>query len=57
MRSVSADPRLPSFLDDVVIRSLSVGDGNVDLLLRRYESDVSVNVVRREGQAEVTVKY
>ena len=50
-------PRLPSFLDDVVIRSLSVGDGKVDLLLRRSKSDVSVNVVRRQGQAEVTVKY
>ncbi len=49
-------PTLPTFLDDIVIRSLSVGGGQVDLLLRRYASDVSVNVVRRVGQVEVTVK-
>jgi glycogen debranching enzyme len=49
-------PSLPTFLDDIVIRSLSVGGGQVDLLLRRYASDVSVNVVRRVGRAEVTVK-
>ncbi len=48
-------PSLPSFLDEIVIRSLSVGDGQVDILLRRYASDVSVNVLRRVGDVEVTV--
>ena len=50
-------PRLPTFVDGVVVRSLSVGGEQVDLLLRRHASDVSVNVVRRDGRAEVTVKY
>ncbi len=48
-------PSLPSFLDEIVIRSLAIGDGHVDVLLRRYASDVSVNVLRRVGDVEVTV--
>ena len=48
-------PSLPNFLDKIIIRSLSVGDGRVDILLRRYASDVSVNVLRRVGNAKVTV--
>ncbi|HTZ66281.1 MAG TPA: amylo-alpha-1,6-glucosidase [Roseiarcus sp.] len=49
-------PTLPDFLDRVVIRSLTVGGSQVDILLRRYASDVSVNVLRRVGNAEVMVK-
>jgi glycogen debranching enzyme len=49
-------PTLPDFLDWVIIRSLTVGASQVDILLRRYASDVSVNVLRRSGSAEVTVK-
>ena len=48
-------PSLPNFLDKIIIRSLSVGGGRVDILLRRYASDVSVNVLRRVGNAKVTV--
>ena len=49
-------PTLPDFLDWVIIRSLTVGASKVDILLRRYASDVSVNVLRRTGSAEVMVK-
>jgi glycogen debranching enzyme len=49
-------PALPDFLDRVIIRSLSVGASQVDILLQRYASDVSVNVLRRAGDAEVMVK-
>jgi glycogen debranching enzyme len=49
-------PTLPDFLDRVIIRSLTVGASEVDILLRRYASDVSVNVLRRTGSAEVMVK-
>ncbi|MFQ6017060.1 MAG: glycogen debranching N-terminal domain-containing protein [Kiloniellaceae bacterium] len=48
-------PRLPTFLDQVTIRSLAVGGGRLDILLRRYGSDVSVNVLRRDGDAQVAV--
>ncbi len=47
------DPILPSFLDDVLIRNLKLGDSRVDLLIHRHGSDVTVNVVRRTGDAQV----
>lgn len=48
-------PRLPPFINDVVIRSLEVGESRLDILLRRYGADVSVNVLNREGDAQVAV--
>ena len=49
-------PALPHFLDRVIIRSLAVGATQVDILLQRHSSDVSVNVLRRVGNADVLVK-
>ena len=48
-------PRLPAFLDEVTIRSLAIGGSRLDILLRRYGSDVSVDVIRRDGDAQVAV--
>lgn len=48
-------PTLPSFVDELVIRSLSLGEAKLDLLLRRHDNDVSVNVLRREGEISVSV--
>jgi glycogen debranching enzyme len=48
-------PRLPHFLDEVTIRSLAVGGGRVDILLRRYGAEVSVNLLRRTGDAHIRV--
>ena len=50
-------PGLPDFLDEITIRSLTVGDGKVDVALRRHSSDVSVDVLNREGRAQVTVRH
>ena len=49
------DPILPAFLDDVLIRNLKLGDSHVDLLIHRHGSDVTVNVVRRTGDAQVVL--
>lgn len=49
------EPRLPAFLDEVTIRGLVIGASRLDILLRRYGSEVSVNVLRREGDAQVSV--
>jgi glycogen debranching enzyme len=46
-------PALPSFLDDVVLRGLSVADCAVDVSLKRSGSDVIVQVIRRSGDCEV----
>jgi hypothetical protein len=47
---------LPDFMHRVIIRSLHVGSSQVDVLLQRHASDVSVNVLRRVGNADVMVK-
>ena len=46
-------PRLPVFLDKLEIRDLEIGGAVVDLLLQRYSNNVGINLVRKEGRAEV----
>jgi glycogen debranching enzyme len=48
-------PRLPQFLDSLVVRRLCVGESRLDLLFRRQESSVAVSLLSREGGAEVEV--
>ncbi|WP_420473417.1 glycogen debranching N-terminal domain-containing protein [Noviherbaspirillum sp. ST9] len=48
-------PQLPPFLERVEIRGLSIAGSTVDLLLQRYPNNVGVNVIRKEGPAEVVV--
>jgi glycogen debranching enzyme len=48
-------PRLPEFLDQLVIRGLSVGDSRFDVMLRRHGADVSVNVLERVGKGRVAI--
>jgi glycogen debranching enzyme len=48
-------PALPSGVDAITIRNLRVGQGSVDLLIRRYERDVGVDVLDRVGRVLVEV--
>src|SRR5688572_8577359 len=48
-------PRLPQFIDWLRVSDLRVGESCVDLMLRRHDSSVAVNLLRREGDAEVEV--
>jgi hypothetical protein len=50
-----ARPVLPAFLNEVEIRNLRVGEASVNLILRRRDKDVTVQVLRRDGQVEVAV--
>lgn len=43
------EPALPDFLDEVVLRRLSLGTASIDVALRRAGSEVVVNVLSREG--------
>lgn len=53
---VFSKPFLPEFLKQVAVRGLQVGDATVDLLASRHEAgDVSVNVLRRDGQVDVVI--
>jgi len=49
------NPRLPKFLDEVILRNLQVGDSSVDIAVRRDGEAVSVSVLRALGTIEVSV--
>jgi glycogen debranching enzyme len=51
------NPRLPSFLDRVILRDLSLGNASLDLAIDRHGEYVSLRVLRREGQIGVTAAY
>jgi glycogen debranching enzyme len=46
-------PLLPINLDEVRIENLKVVDASVDLLMRRHEDGVAVEVLRRRGEIEI----
>jgi glycogen debranching enzyme len=50
-----ARPALPPFLNDVEIANLRVGGARADLHLTRHGDDVSVKVLRREGEVEILI--
>ncbi len=47
------DPTLPPNLDEVTIENLRVADASVNLLIRRHQEGIAVEVLRREGDVEV----
>jgi glycogen debranching enzyme len=49
------NPRLPKFLDEVILRNLHAGDSSVDIVVRRNGDDVSLSVLKRRGNIEVSV--
>jgi glycogen debranching enzyme len=51
------NPRLPSFLDEVVLRNLQLGASSVDLKIRRHAAEVSVEILDRRGQVQVSVVF
>jgi glycogen debranching enzyme len=46
-------PTLPAFLDEVVLRNLAIGEGAVDLALRRSGTHVLVDVLDRKGPVRI----
>jgi glycogen debranching enzyme len=48
-------PALPDFLEEVTLEHLRMGTVSVDLLFRRYTRDTSLNVLRKEGEAEIVL--
>ncbi|MET0222588.1 MAG: amylo-alpha-1,6-glucosidase [Tardiphaga sp.] len=49
------NPRLPSFLNHVILRDLQLGDSRVDLCLRKHNDDVSLEVLRTRGKIQVSI--
>jgi glycogen debranching enzyme len=48
-------PVLPAFLDELQLRGLQTKHGVADVLLRRYGSDVALNITRRHGNVPIVV--
>ncbi len=44
---------LPESIPEVEIRNLRVADASVDLAISRFNEDVSVNILKREGNVEI----
>ncbi len=49
------DPRLPAFLNEVVLRDLRLGPSSVDLRVSRHGDEVSLEVLRTRGQIQVSI--
>jgi len=49
------NPRLPFFLNEVILRDLRLGPSSVDLRIRRHGDDVSMEVLSRRGQIQVSI--
>ena len=51
------NPRLPPFLEEVILRNLRLGQSAVDVMLHRHGTDVSLQVLRNEGHIKVAAVY
>ncbi|MCB1414629.1 MAG: amylo-alpha-1,6-glucosidase, partial [Xanthobacteraceae bacterium] len=49
------NPRLPSFLNEVILRDVQVGDASADLRVGRHGDDVALEVMRTRGRISVSI--
>jgi glycogen debranching enzyme len=49
------NPRLPRFLDEVILRNLQVGGSSMDLKVRRHADEVSLEVLKISGKIEASI--
>jgi glycogen debranching enzyme len=51
------NPRLPKFLDEVLLRDLRLGSASVDLRVRRHDQTVSLDTPRIHGDIRVSIVF
>jgi glycogen debranching enzyme len=51
------NPRLPSFLEEVTLRNLRLGQSTIDVMVRRHDHGVSLQVLRNEGHVTLATVY
>jgi glycogen debranching enzyme len=51
------NPRLPIFLDHVILRNLRLNQSSVDLRVNRHGNEVSLEILRRRGQVQVSIVF
>ena len=52
-----SNPRLPVFLDEVILRNLQLGSSHIDLCVRRHNDTVSLDTPHVDGGIRVSVVY
>ena len=50
-----SSPVLSAFLEDIQLRTLTIGEASMDLALQHHPQDVGVNVMRREGDIDIMI--
>jgi hypothetical protein len=51
------NPRLPAFIDQVLLRNLRLGEASVDLAIRRHTDEVALDICRSQGRVRVSVVF
>jgi glycogen debranching enzyme len=51
------NPQLPAFLDEVILRNLTLGSASVDLQVRRHRDTISLDTPRISGDVRVSVVF
>ena len=51
------NPSLPMFLDWVILRNLQLNESSVDLRLHRHDDKVSLEILHRRGQVQVSIVF
>jgi glycogen debranching enzyme len=51
------NPRLPEFLDEVIVRDLRLASSSVDLRLRRHGETISLDTTRISGDIRVSIVF
>jgi glycogen debranching enzyme len=52
-----SNPRLPAFLDEVILRGVRLGTSSVDLRVRRHGNTVSLDTPRISGDIRVSIVF
>jgi hypothetical protein len=50
-------PRLPAFLDNVLLRNLQLGQSRIDLQIHRHADGVSLEVLKAHGEIQVSAVF
>jgi glycogen debranching enzyme len=51
------NPRLPAFIDDVLLHNLQLGEARIDLRVRRVKDEVAIDIVRSRGKMQVSIVF
>jgi hypothetical protein len=49
-------PHLPTWIGKLTISNLRVGDASADLLFHRWRGTTSAEVLRKDGELDVTIR-